>query len=280
MQNQIRPWRVLAQRDFGLFWVSLLISAVGNQISSVTVAWQVYEITNSPLQLGLIGFFRALPVIVFSLTGGVLADRVDRRRLLIVTQGLAMILAAILGLLTETGHIQVWHIYAITFISGAINTFEVPARTAMIPNLVAREHLTTAFALNVTLRQSATLVGPFLGGITLAAVGIGWSYYINALSFIGVIVALVIMRIHESGSAAGEGSALQSMREGLSFVWENPAIMGLLVMDTCVGFFGAYKAMMPVFARDLLGVGPTGLGILLGAGRRRPGRLRRRHGDG
>ena len=265
MQNQIRPWRVLAQRDFGLFWVSLLISAVGNQISSVTVAWQVYEITNSPLQLGLIGFFRALPVIVFSLTGGVLADRVDRRRLLIVTQGLAMILAAILGLLTETGHIQVWHIYAITFISGAINTFEVPARTAMIPNLVAREHLTTAFALNVTLRQSATLVGPFLGGITLAAVGIGWSYYINALSFIGVIVALVIMRIHESGSAAGEGSALQSMREGLSFVWENSAIMGLLVMDTCVGFFGAYKAMMPVFARDLLGVGPTGLGILLGA---------------
>lgn len=265
MEYQVSPWKVLTQRDFGLFWSSLLISAVGNQIAGVTVAWQVYEITDSPFQLGLIGIFRALPVIIFSLTGGVLADRVDRRRLLIVTQSLAMGLALLLGLLTDTGHVRVWHIYAITFIVGAVQIFDVPARTAMIPNLVPREQLATAFALNVTLRQTATLVGPFLGGVTLAAVGISWSYYINALSFVGVIAALILMRIRESGKVKHRESALQSMRRGLSFVWGNSLIMGLLVMDTCVNFFGAYKGMMPVFARDLLGVGPSGLGILLGA---------------
>jgi len=265
MESRVKPWQVLAQRDFGLFWVSLLISAVGNQISNVTIAWQIYEITDSPLQLGLIGLFRALPVITFSLTGGVLADRMDRRRLLIVTQGLAMILAVLLGLLTDTGHVQVLHIYAITFVAGAIQIFDVPARTAMIPNLVPREQLTTAFAMNVTLRQSASLAGPFLGGIALAALGISWSYYINALSFLGVIVTLTAMRIREERSAEKKESAFQSMREGLSFVWDNSVIMGLLAMDTCVNFFGAYKAMMPVFARDLLGVGPGGLGILLGA---------------
>ena len=265
MKNPVRPWQVLAQKDFGLFWVSLLISAVGNQISSITVAWQVYEITSSPFQLGLVGLFRAMPVIVFSLTGGMLADRMNRRRLLIVTQGLAMLLAALLGVLTDTGRIQVWHIYAVTFLAGAVQIFDVPARTAMIPNLVPREHLATAFALNVTLRQSATLVGPFLGGVALAAVGISWSYYINAVSFLGVIVSLMIMRIRETRDGAKKESALQSMRAGLSFVWDNSVIMGLLVMDTCVNFFGAYKGMMPVFARDLLGVGPTGLGILLGA---------------
>ncbi len=265
MESPVRFWKVLAQRDFGLFWVSLLVSAVGDQISNVTIAWQVYEITNSPFQLGLIGLFRALPLIVFSLTGGLLADRWDRRRLLMVTQSLAMILAALLGVLTQTGHVQVWHIYTITFFAGAVNTFDLPARTAMIPNLVPREQLTTAFALNVTLRQTATLVGPFLGGITLAVVGFSWAYYINSLSFVGVIVCLMFMRIRDGRGASKKESAFQSIREGFSFVWGNSMIMGLLVMDTCVNFFGAYKAMMPVFARDLLGVGPGGLGMLLGA---------------
>lgn len=265
MKNQAIPWKILAERDFGLFWSSLLVSSVGTQISTVTIAWQVYEITNSPFQLGLTGLFRALPVIIFSLTGGLLADRMDRRRLLMVTQGLAMILAFILGLLTSTGHVRVWHIYAITFLSGAVSTFDQPARYAMIPNLVAREHLTTAFALNVTLRQTASLAGPFVAGLVIAGVGISWSYYINALSFLGLIVCLLFIRVRASASPARVEPALQGMREGLSFVLENSVILGLLVMDACVVFFGAYRAMMPVFARDLLSVGPKGLGALLGA---------------
>lgn len=265
MENRVGPWRVLAQKDFGLFWISLLVSAVGNQISSVTIAWQVYVITDSPFQLGLTGLFRALPIVIFSLTGGVLADRMSRRKLLIITQSGAMILAFLLGLLTTSGLVKVWHIYLITFLTGAVTTFDQPARGALIPSLVRREHLATAFALNVTLRQTATLVGPFVAGIIIASLGISSAHYVNALSFLGVIVCLALMRVQESWTESRGESALHSLREGIHFMWQNSGIMALLVLDTCVSLFGAYKSMMPVFARDLLDVGPKGLGILLGS---------------
>jgi MFS family permease len=265
MKNRVMPWNVLASRDFGLFWSSLLVSAIGSQLTSVAMAWQIYEMTNSPLLLGITGLFRAVPVFLFALTGGWLADRVDRRRLLIATQALAMLLSLVLAVLTDTGHIQVWHIYAVTFLSTAVMTFDQPARSAMIPSLVPREHLSTAFALNITLRQTAFLAGPFIGGLIIAWAGLSWSYYIDALSFLGVIVCLFYMRVRPSETPPKRESALNSMHEGFSFVWNNSAILTLLVMDTCVSFFGAYRAMMPVFARDILGVGPTGLGVLLGA---------------
>jgi MFS family permease len=265
MKNQVTPWKVLAGKNFGLFWFSLLVSSIGTQVAQVTIAWQIYEITDSPLQLGLTGLFRIIPLAIFSLSGGVMADRMNRRKLMIITQGAAMIFALALGLLTTSGYIQVWHIYAITFLTTAAGSIDSPARSALIPNLVPREHLTTAFALNVTLRQSATLVGPFLGGIVIAGLGIAPSYYINALSFLAVIFSLMLMQVTETRSAAPRQPALKSMREGLGFVRENPAILGLMIMDTCVNFFGAYRSMMPVFARDLLNVGPQGLGALLGA---------------
>jgi len=265
MTDRVKPWQVLSARDFGLFWSSLLISSIGNQISSVTIAWQVYVITDSPLQLGITGLFRALPIIIFSLTGGVLADRMSRRRLLIVTQGCAMILALLLALLTTSGLVKVWHIYLVTFLTGAVTTFDQPARGALIPSLVPREHLATAFALNVTLRQTATLVGPFLAGIIISSLDIGSAYYFNALSFLAVLICLALMRVEETWTASKKESALHSLREGVHFVWRHGAIMALLVLDTCVNLFGAYKTMMPVFARDLLDVGPTGLGLLLGS---------------
>ncbi|HYY25109.1 MAG TPA: MFS transporter, partial [Candidatus Udaeobacter sp.] len=186
MRSKLSLWNVLAQKNFGLFWWSLLISAIGDQIANVTIAWQVYTITNSPLQLGLTGLFRALPIFIFSLTGGVLADRTSRRKLLIFSQGIGMILALLLGLLTTTGLVKVWHIYVAAFIAGAVSTFDQPARSALVPSLVPEEHLATAFALSVTLRQSATLIGPFLGGMIIAALGISSAHYINALSFLGV----------------------------------------------------------------------------------------------
>ncbi|MGH7784125.1 MAG: MFS transporter, partial [Candidatus Binatia bacterium] len=147
MTQQVTPWQVLAQRDFGLFWTSLLFSAVGSQLSTVAIAWQIYEITNSPFQLGLTGLFRALPVMIFSIPGGIVADRMDRRRLLIITQSLAMLLAFALALLTFTGQIHVWHIYTVAFLSGAVGIFDSPARTAMIPALVRPEYLASAYAL-------------------------------------------------------------------------------------------------------------------------------------
>lgn len=260
----VTPWQVLKQRDFGLFWLSLLFSAVGSQISTVAVAWQVYEITNSPFQLGLTGLFRALPVMILSLPGGVLADRIDRRKLLIATQSLAALLAMVLGLLTSAGQINVWHIYAVTFLSGAVGIFDAPARTAMIPALVSAEQLASAYALNITWRQIATLGGPFVGGVVISALGIGMAYYIDAVSFLAVIICLAFMRRQVPPVRDKKESALQSVRAGFDFIRDNSVILSLMGMDTCVQFFGAYRSMMPAFARDILGAGPAGLGALLG----------------
>jgi MFS family permease len=264
VKSPVTPWQVLKQRDFGLFWLSLLFSAVGTQISTVAIAWQVYEITNSPFQLGLTGLFRALPIMILSLPGGVLADRMDRRKLLMITQSLAALLSLALGLLTSTGQIHVWHIYAVTFLSGAVGIFDAPARTAMIPALVSAEQLASAYALNITWRQIATLGGPFIGGLVIGALGISPAYYIDALSFLAVIICLAFMRRQVKPAGKQKESPLQSVRAGFSFIRENSVILGLMSMDTCVQFFGAYRSMMPAFARDILGIGPAGLGALLG----------------
>lgn len=265
MTAEVTPWQVLKQRDFGLFWSSLLFSALGSQISAVAIAWQVYEITNSPFQLGLTGLFRALPVLLLSIPGGVLADRMDRRWLLIVTQSLAGLLALALALLSYFDAVRVWHIYLVTFLSGAVGIFDAPARTALIPTLVAPAQLATAYALNITWRQIATLAGPFVGGVIIAAVGITTAYFIDALSFLSVIVCLALMRARSLlPSREKKESPLESVRGGFNFIRDNSAILALMGMDTCVQFFGAYRSMMPVFARDILAVGPTGLGALLG----------------
>ena len=265
MPQQVTPWQVLKQRDFGLFWASLLFSAVGSQISTVAIAWQVYEITNSPFQLGLAGLFRALPVMLLSIPGGVVADRMDRRWLLIITQALAALLALALALLSHFGQVQVWHIYTVTFLSGAVGIFDSPARTALIPTLVRPEQLATAYALNITWRQIATLAGPFIGGMVIATVGISISYFIDALSFLSVIVCLALMRARPAPTpGVKKESPLESVRSGFEFIRDNTAVLALMGMDTCVQFFGAYRSMMPVFARDILGVGPAGLGALLG----------------
>ena len=264
MKSPVTPWQVLKQRDFGLFWLSLLFSAVGTQISTVAIAWQVYEITNSPFQLGLTGLFRALPVMILSLPGGVLADRMDRRKLLIITQSLAALLSLVLGLLSSAGQIRVWHIYAVTFLSGAVGIFDAPARTAMIPALVSAEQLASAYALNITWRQIATLGGPFIGGLVISALGISPAYYIDAVSFFAVIICLAFMRRQVKPSREKKESPLESVRAGFNFIRENSVILGLMSMDTCVQFFGAYRSMMPAFARDILGTGPAGLGALLG----------------
>jgi MFS family permease len=265
MAQQVTPWQVLKQRDFGLFWASLLFSAIGSQISTVAIAWQIYEITNSPFQLGLAGLFRALPIMLLSIPGGVVADRMDRRWLLIITQGVAALLALSLALLSFFSQVQVWHIYAVTFLSGAVGIFDSPARTALIPALVRPEQLATAYALNISWRQIATLSGPFIGGVIIASVGLSTSYFIDAVSFLSVIFCLALMRARPAPTSdVKKESPMDSVRSGFAFIRDNTAILGLMSMDTCVQFFGAYRSMMPVFARDILAVGPAGLGALLG----------------
>jgi hypothetical protein len=161
--------------------------------------------------------------------------------------------------------VRVWHIYLITFLTGAATTFDLPARSALIPSLVTRENLTNAYALNVTLRQTATLIGPFLAGILIATLGLSGSYLLNAASYLGVILCLAAMRVRAAESAVKKESTWQAMKGGLNFVGGQSVILGLLVMDTCVNVFSAQRLLAPVFARDILNVGPEGLGALLGA---------------
>ena len=160
---------------------------------------------------------------------------------------------------------QVWHIYAVTFLSGAVGIFDSPARTALIPALVRPEQLATAYALNISWRQIATLSGPFIGGVIIASVGLSTSYFIDAVSFLSVIFCLALMRARPAPTSdVKKESPMDSVRSGFAFIRDNTAILGLMGMDTCVQFFGAYRSMMPVFARDILAVGPAGLGALLG----------------
>lgn len=264
VSNPVRPWTVLAEKNFALFWFSILVSSIGSQLTTVAIGWQVYEMTDSPAQLGLVGFFRAVPLIAFALTGGWLADRVERRRLLIAAQALGFVLSLALGLLTASGAVEVWHIYAILFAESVLMSFDNPTRYALIPSLVKPEHLTTGFALSVTLRQSAFLAGPFIAGAIIAFRGVVWCYYLDAVSFLAAIVCLRLLKIRVAPQAKRE-PALKSMMQGLAFIRKNRIVLGLLVMDASVSFFGSYRGLMPIFARDILAVGPTGLGALLGA---------------
>ena len=264
MSEPVRPWTVLAEKNFALFWASLLVSSIGSQLTTVAVAWQVYEMTDSAAQLGLTGLFRAVPLIAFAFTGGWLADRVERRRLLIAAQALGLVLSLALGFLTDAGRVQVWHIYAILFAESALMSFDNPTRYALIPSLVKPAHLTTGFALSVTLRQSAFLAGPFIAGAIIAFGGVVWCYYLDAASFLAAIVCLRLLKIRVAPAPSRE-RGLKSMMQGLAFILKNPIVLALLVMDASVNFFGAYRGLMPIFARDILGVGPTGLGALLGA---------------
>ncbi len=264
IDRPVRPWTVLAEKNFALFWFSLLVSAIGSQLTTVAVAWQIYEMTDSAAQLGLTGFFRAVPLIAFAFTGGWLADRVERRRLLIAAQALGFCLSLSLGLLTDGGAVQVWHIYAILFAESALMSFDNPTRYALIPSLVKPEQLTTGFALSVTLRQSAFLAGPLVAGAIIAFGGVVWCYYLDAASFLAAIVCLRLLKIRAAPAPSRE-RGLKSMMQGLAFIRQKPIVLGLLVMDASVNFFGAYRGLMPIFARDILAVGPTGLGALLGA---------------
>jgi MFS family permease len=160
--------------------------------------------------------------------------------------------------------VRVGHIYAVTFLSGAVSIFDAPARTALIPLLVPAEHLASAYALNISWRQIATLAGPFIAGVVISALGISASYFIDAASFLSVILCLFLMRVRPSPTTEKRESPLASVRGGFNFIRYNSAILALLSMDTCVNFFGAYRSMMPAFARDILGLGPTALGALLG----------------
>ena len=259
-----RVFRSFRHRDFAVFWSGNFLSNIGTWMQTVALGWLVLEITDSAWMVGVNGFVSAAPTLLFTLIGGTIADRVDRRRLMLVMQFGMLALALLLGTLTLLEKIDLRSILVIAFLSGLAMAINYPAYQALYPELVKEEDLLNAVALNSAQFNIARAVGPTVAGLALGAVGVAACFYLNAVSFLGLIVALLLIRPPQFIPHKGS-SVWQAMREGFGFVGERRLILLLLSVSGFLSLFGLpFVILMPVFARDLLGVGASGLGYLMG----------------
>jgi MFS family permease len=261
---QQRPLAAFRSRDFSLLWFGNLISLTGTEMTRAAVSWQIYTLTGSELALGMIGAARLIPLVLLALGAGVLADAFDRRKLMIGAQAAMLICSLLLAFSTSLGATTLWVIYGVTALAAAAHTLGLPARQAIVPSLVPREHLAGALSLNITAWQLATVLGPTVGGLLIAAWGVGTVYWIDAASFLVIIGALLLMR---SPPITGERRdvSLAAAVEGLRFVRRTKLIWSTMLLDFLATLFSAATTLLPVFADRILDVGPQGLGLLYAA---------------
>jgi len=258
----------LRHRDFRLLWTGQVVSVIGSQMQLAAINWHIYLLTGSPLALGLLGACRAIPIIICSLMGGVVADVADRRRLMMVTQSLMLTCSAMLALVTFSGLTRVWPIYLLTAIASAAWAFDTPARQALLPTLVPLKDFPNAVSLSMLMFQIGLITGPPLAGFLLAGHGPGLVYAINAASFLAVIAGLVLMRVSgrpEHTEAEAPRIGLQALMEGLRFVWLTPIIVQTMTLDFVATFFASANQLLPIYAKDILNVGARGYGFLAAA---------------
>lgn len=257
-----RRFPSLFYRDFALLWGGQFLSLVGTQMQMVALNYQIYELTHSAVALGLIGMARFVPIVIFSLIGGSFSDVHNRKTILLYTQSLMGILAILLGVLTLTHHITPLLMYAITFCTSGAMSFDTPSRQSLIPNLVERKDLTNAMSVNTIMWQIAAVTGPALGGLAIAFIGVGNIYILNACSFLAVIGALLLIK--NSGEVIEKTSEVSwhAIKEGLQFVRSHTIIWSTMLLDFFSTFFASATSLLPLFAKDILHVGPQGLGFL------------------
>ncbi len=263
MQNYLNTrFPALKHSDFRLFWSSLFISNVGSQMQFVAINWQVYELTHSAFALGMVGLLRFIPISLFSLIGGSVADAHNRKKILFVTQSTLTLLSFVLALITFQHSANVVIIFLITALSAGALAFDMPARQAFFPSLVNRTNLRNALALNSIMFQVATILGPTISGFAIARSGVGLIYSVNSASFLFVLLSLFLIK--EKGDIKGLPTkiSISSVLEGLSFVKTKTIIWSMMILDFFSTFFSSATALMPIFAKDILHVGPTGLGLL------------------
>jgi len=259
----------LRHRDFTLLWIGQLLSFSGSRMQTAAILWHVSLLAapgRKALALGLVGAAQVVPIIAFSLLSGVVADALDRRKVMLATQTIMALFAATLAGLTFGGLRAVWPIYLLAALSSSASSFDGPARQALIPNLVPREHLASAIGMNTLMFQFASVLGPTLAGLVIASAGIGWVYVANALSFLMVIAALLVMRARpRSGDAPASPITWAAAREGLRFVFAQPIVRSTMLLDFIATFFASATALLPIFAQDILHVGARGYGWLYAA---------------
>jgi MFS family permease len=258
--------RALRHRNYRLFISGQLISLIGTWMQSVAESWLVYRLTGSAVLLGVVGFANRIPVLLFSTVGGAVADRYNRHHIVIATQASSMCLAGLLAFLTLTHRVEVWHLMAIATALGVVNAFDIPARQAFVVQLVAREDLPNAIALNSSMFNGARIAGPAIAGVLVATVGEGWCFFGNAVSYIAVILGLLAIRVPPARTARRPESALAHIAEGFRFALGSRPIRALLLLLGLVSLMGSpYAVLMPIIADQTFHAGARGLGILMGA---------------
>ncbi len=262
-----RLFRSLHYRNYRLFFGGQGISLIGTWMQRTALWWLVYRLTNSTFLLGLVEFAGYVPTLFLAPLAGVLADRWNRHRILVVTQILAMMQALLLAFLVLSDRVAIWHVVCLSLLLGVIQAFDIPARQSLVVDLIERrDDLGNAIALNSFMFNSARLLGPPVAGILIAWTGEGVCFLLNGLSFIVVIGSLVAMRIHSQAKAAGDAQLLQGLSDGLAYVLRFPPMRYTLLLVALVSLMGVpFWVLLPVFARDILGGGPHTLGFLMAA---------------
>ncbi len=257
--------RALRHRNFQLFFSGQLISLIGTWMQTVAQSWLVYRLTGSGLLLGSVGFASQIPVFLVAPLGGITADRMNRQRVVIATQTVSMVLAFILAALTLTHTVQVWHIFVLAASLGVVNAFDIPGRQAFLVDMVGKEDLMNAIALNSSMFNGARVIGPAVAGVLVARLGEGWCFFANGVSYIAVIVGLLLMKV-ESPARAIAGSPIEHIVEGFRFVNDTAPIRALLMLLGIVSMTGMpYVVLMPIFADKILHTGGQELASLIGA---------------
>lgn len=271
----LRTFVALRHRNFRLFWCGQLISLIGTWMQTTAQAWLVLLLTHSAWLLGVVGALQFLPVMLFSLFGGVLADRVPKRTALLFTQSFAAVQAAALWILVATGTVQLWHILVLAALLGITNSVDMPTRQAFVVEMVGREDIPNAVALNSSLFNTARILGPGIGGLLIARLGVAPLFFLNAISFLPVIAGLALIDTSKLHALARQAAAtlstpkqttLQSLREGLTYVIRTPAILLIITVIGTISLFGInFNVILPLFATDVLHSGATGFGFLSSA---------------
>src|SRR5437867_5998646 len=266
-QSRLRATlRAFRHRNYRIFFYGQLVSLTGTWMQSIAQSWLVYRLTGSATLLGIVGFASQFPVFVLAPVGGAVADSYPRRHALIATQTAAMLLAFPLAALTLTNRIQVWHLIVFATLLGAISAFDVPIRQAFVVEMVGRDDLMNAIALNSSMMNGARIIGPAVAGVLVAAVGEGWCFLLNGVSFIAVIAGLILMTVGNRAPGEHRGPRVRAIIEGFHFVLRTRPIRALLILLGLVSLMGMpYSILMPIFADEILKGGAKGLGLLMGS---------------
>ena len=263
--DPIRPWSSLLIRDYRLIFITILCGNTANHMRNVASLYQVYQLSGSSIQLGFTGFFQAMPFIFFGLFGGVLADTLNRKRLISITHTLNVLPGLTLAILTMTGVVQVWHVNVLSVLAGALQVLGGPARQAIIPSLVPQSHLLNAVTMTSLMMQGTQLTAPVIAGFLIDFDGVAASYFTDAALLLPSVVSVLLIRASGQPQSQRRRIAWRSLIEGFEFLWHTRIILSLFILDFFAVLFGFYRPILPIFADTIYNVGARGLGMLYAA---------------